>query len=160
MWKPIKISKGKNHSPASPLSKKAKFLLDQNMPLQIAKNLKMHKINATHLSQLGKEKIDDKALFSLAREIDRVLVTGDHDFLDDHQYPLKLSPGIIVIDGSLRVSEVQHRLRRMARLKDTFNKSKMILHEDTLTLRYLSDGFILNDKFRFQRNKPVEIWEE
>ncbi len=40
-------------------------------------------------------------------------------------------------------------------LKDTLDQSKIILHEDTLTLQYQShDGTVLSERYRFKK-KPT-----
>ncbi len=158
MWQPIKIPK--NYSRNKSSLKKSKYLFDHNIPTSIVEDLKVMKVNVRSLKSFGKEKKDDTEVFQLARQEDRVLVTKDKDFLQHKLFPLKLSPGIIILGcATLTFKQIVSRLYNLISLCDVFEKSKVVLHEDTMDLYSLStDGRTEMNRYRFPKNQPVEIW--
>ena len=57
-----------------------RFLVDQNVPLRIAAELRAAGLQAVHTSELGLQRAEDADLMKLARAEDRIIITFDSDF--------------------------------------------------------------------------------
>ncbi len=70
-----------------------KFILDENLPKTLFDILKnQHKLDVRRVISGSR----DEEIIKLARLQKRILLTLDTDFSNTLQYPLKMSPGIIV----------------------------------------------------------------
>jgi predicted nuclease of predicted toxin-antitoxin system len=58
-----------------------RFLLDENVSHRVASHLKAAGHDAVHVSEVGLTSTDDMVILARARDEDRVLVSGDHDFV-------------------------------------------------------------------------------
>jgi predicted nuclease of predicted toxin-antitoxin system len=58
-----------------------RFLLDENASYRVASLLKADGYDAVHVGEVGLTSTDDMAILARARDEDRVLVSGDHDFV-------------------------------------------------------------------------------
>ncbi len=58
-----------------------KFLLDENVSYRVASHLKAAGHDAVHVSEIGLTSTDDLVILARARDEGRVLVSGDHDFV-------------------------------------------------------------------------------
>lgn len=58
-----------------------RFLLDENVSYRVASHLKAAGHDAVHVSEIGLTSTDDLVILARARDEDRVLVSGDHDFV-------------------------------------------------------------------------------
>ncbi len=58
-----------------------RFLLDENVSYRVASGLKAAGHDAVHVIEIGLTSAGDEAVFARARDDDRVLVSGDHDFV-------------------------------------------------------------------------------
>jgi predicted nuclease of predicted toxin-antitoxin system len=84
------------------LRQKPILYFDQNFPRPIIQALradkrfrKIYKICSVY--DLGNEHKDDKFQYDFCKRKGFVLVTLDHDFMDDKKYPIQRIPGIILI---------------------------------------------------------------
>jgi predicted nuclease of predicted toxin-antitoxin system len=58
-----------------------KFLLDENVSYRVASYLKAAGHDAVHVGEIGLTSTDDAVILVRARDDGRVLVSGDHDFV-------------------------------------------------------------------------------
>jgi predicted nuclease of predicted toxin-antitoxin system len=58
-----------------------RFLLDENVSYRVASHLKAAGHDAVHVSEIGLTSTDDLVILARARDEGRVLVSGDHDFV-------------------------------------------------------------------------------
>ena len=58
-----------------------KFLLDENVSYRLCPYLKTAGHDAVHVGEIGLASTDDQIILRKACDQDRVLVTGDHDFV-------------------------------------------------------------------------------
>lgn len=58
-----------------------KFLLDENVSYRVASHLKTAGHDAIHVSEIGLTSTDDSVILERARSESRVLLSGDHDFV-------------------------------------------------------------------------------
>jgi predicted nuclease of predicted toxin-antitoxin system len=58
-----------------------KFLLDENVSYRVASHLKTAGHDAIHVSEIGLTSTDDSVILARARGESRVLLSGDHDFV-------------------------------------------------------------------------------
>jgi predicted nuclease of predicted toxin-antitoxin system len=58
-----------------------RFLLDENVSYRVASHLKAAGHDAVHVSEIGLTSADDLVILTRARDEGRVLVSGDHDFV-------------------------------------------------------------------------------
>ena len=99
-WKPLRPPTAKELAKEKRgRGKKARFLIDKNVDREVADALRRLRWNVHHAeeSELGTH--EDEDIYAFARSERRVLLTHDLDFLDDRRFPLRLSPGVIVLPG-------------------------------------------------------------
>ena len=58
-----------------------RFLLDENVSYRVASHLKAAGHDEVHVSEIGLTSADDLVILARARDEGRVLVSGDHDFV-------------------------------------------------------------------------------
>ena len=58
-----------------------RFLLDENVSFRVCASLKAAGHDAVHVGEIGLTSTDDLVILARAHDEDRVLVTGDHDFV-------------------------------------------------------------------------------
>jgi predicted nuclease of predicted toxin-antitoxin system len=58
-----------------------RFLLDENVSYRVASHLKAAGHDAVHVSEIGLTSTDDVIILARARVEERILVSGDHDFV-------------------------------------------------------------------------------
>ncbi len=69
------------------------FLLDENVPRTIFKQLRQKGFHVEYVPQ----GIDDRTVIEIAKERNLILITRDSDFADELRYPPNSHPGIIVL---------------------------------------------------------------
>jgi predicted nuclease of predicted toxin-antitoxin system len=58
-----------------------RFLLDENVSYRVCAHLKEAGHDAVHVSEIGLTSTSDHLILERARDEDRVLISGDHDFV-------------------------------------------------------------------------------
>ena len=58
-----------------------RFLLDENVSYRVCPPLKTAGHDAVHVGEIGLTSTDDQVILDRARSQDRVLISGDHDFV-------------------------------------------------------------------------------
>ena len=62
-----------------------KFLADEHIELSIVNGLKLLGIDAISVNEAGKRESDDEKILVFARNVDRVIITRDSDFIRLHK---------------------------------------------------------------------------
>ena len=78
-----------------------RFILDENMPVELANQLNQRRIDTLTVRDLGKLGEDDPPLLIYASELGRVLCTYDHDYVDMAKRGAEHA-GIVFIPGAYR----------------------------------------------------------
>ena len=76
---------------------KARFLVDENAGIAVAKILQRSGYNAKFVEDLGLRGRSDEDVFAAAWKEKRVVITHDADFLDNNRFPPHRNPGVILI---------------------------------------------------------------
>src|SRR2546426_2477038 len=99
-WKPLDVTQDEIRAAVRAFSKKARFLVDENMDAETAPFLRGHGWNAKTVAEAGLRGHPDENVLALSHREDRVLLTHDSGFLDDERFPPHRNPGIIVLPGA------------------------------------------------------------
>lgn len=168
MWKPVeRVSEERRRELERLFKKKARFLVDESAGPALAEEVRRRGWNAVYVGELGLEGHPDEAILARAWSDDRVLLTHDQDFLDDHRFPPDRNPGLVVLPGASGMTP------GLARALDTvlafvgyhrkfYYSTKIAISEDgTWTQRGLwkQRGRHYESKFKFEPRGDVAIWE-
>ena len=151
----------------SEFRRKTRFLVDEDVGIEIAQFLRQRHYNAIFVGDVGLAGRDDTEVYGYAWREKRVLLTHDHDFLDDKKFPEHRNPGVVVLPGgggdqqalaeglviALRVFGTTAALWR--KTKSTISASG----EMTIHTRNFATGKIETSRFRLTRT-DIEIWEQ
>jgi predicted nuclease of predicted toxin-antitoxin system len=166
MWKKIYASKNEEEWLKKTYRKKARFLLDENVPRGIFNSLLKYGFNTKSAAQLNLNHKSDQLVFQHARKRQRMLITHDTDFLNISEFPLRLSPGVIILkckDSSEQlIKNTLHTVVTIiAPFSEIWRKSVIEVNADTMSVTSLSNyGSIHTSRYRFLPNQPAEIWVE
>jgi predicted nuclease of predicted toxin-antitoxin system len=99
-WKKIdQPNKKKTAEFKRAFARRARFLIDEDLPGALAGALNRRGWNVRNVEDLGlKGRSDDEILAGAFRE-DRMLLIQDTDFLDERRFPRHRNPGIVVLPG-------------------------------------------------------------
>jgi len=148
--------------------RKTRFLVDESVDVKVAEGIRRAGWNALHAQECGLKGHPDENLFAYARREDRIIITHDPDFLDDRRFPPAQNPGIIVIpgaEGSVRAlnSALNAVLRIVGDNRDLWRETKIRITPDgtwTLVTFDRDAGQQERQRYRFERGRPVEYWED
>jgi predicted nuclease of predicted toxin-antitoxin system len=124
--------------------------------------------NAIHAQECGLKGHPDENVFAYAKREDRIIITHDPDFLDDRRFPPQQNPGIIVVPGghgderSLSAA-LDAILRIVGDSRDLWTTTKIRITPDgtwTLLTFDRDVGQLERQRYRFERGRPVEYWED
>jgi len=73
------------------------FKIDENLPAEIAENLRAAGHDAMTVANQGMKGFTDPTVIAVCNSEGRILVTLDTDFMDIRRYPPSLYPGILVL---------------------------------------------------------------
>lgn len=85
---------------ADQFRKRARFLVDESLGVDVAKVLQDQGWNAKYVAELGLEGHSDEDVFARAWVDDRIVLTHDTGFLDDRRFPPHRNPGVVVLPGA------------------------------------------------------------
>ncbi len=88
----------KKYAGIIPPKRKVILLLDKDLPIQVIDDFRSVP-DTFKIIKIASEKEDDEFLFREASKQKAILVTKDEDFWDDAQFPLRNSPGVIIVRG-------------------------------------------------------------
>lgn len=128
--------------------RKLRFYANHQFPRESVEVLRSRGIDVWYVQEHQVDRHqDDTYHYQRAREMRRLLLTQDRDYLDDHRHPLHLSPGVIVVDsGASRDPAVPAVLLEallspllrdgMSRIPNLYQSTKLSLTRDQLVHRY------------------------
>lgn len=148
--------------------KKARFLVDESVDMEVVTWLREHRWNAVHVTEAGLAGRDDEEVLAFAHREDRILVTHDADFLDNRRFPPHRNPGVVVLPCAERKAVAfGTALGRVAAIigtsRELWRQSKIRIAEDGcwLVMTFERDiGQIVTNRYRFKYKGKMEIWEE
>jgi predicted nuclease of predicted toxin-antitoxin system len=146
--------------------KKARFLVDESLGVEVARLLRDAGWNAKYVGEVRLSGRSDEDVFAFAWSDDRILLTHDADFLDDRAFPPHRNPGVVVLPGAQ--GETERLLKGLAfvlsvvgRFREGYRGTKVLVNADgswTIIDRNLGTGVMERTKFRTLPHGPVEIW--
>ncbi|MEM9834025.1 MAG: DUF5615 family PIN-like protein [Bacteroidota bacterium] len=115
-----------------------KFIIDAQLPQALAIWLNDHGYNAIHTLELPEaNRSDDSEIIIIADREDRVVVSKDTDFFDDHILRGKPKRLLIIKTGNIKNRDLIHLFdRNFERIENLFkryvlieiNRSELIVH--------------------------------
>ncbi len=158
-WKRIELSKEDERLVRSAFKKKSKFLIDENLGIGTVEYLCKRGWNTVGVCDLGIQGHDDTSVFATAYRSDRILLTHDHDFLNNKIFPLQSSPGIVIFpyfEGKEKplMTALINVVSIIGNYREIYRKSKILWHEDeTMTINSInSNGQYWRQKYKFPKH--------
>jgi predicted nuclease of predicted toxin-antitoxin system len=105
-WVELHIDKNDAEEWAHEYKKKARFIVDESLGLEVARVIRDEGWNAVSVDEVGLVGHPDEDVLAYAWRDDRILLTHDRDFLDDHRFPPHRNPGLIVLPGAAGSTQV------------------------------------------------------
>lgn len=163
-WKPFTTDSDANKS-SNQFKKKARFLVDECIGVDVARLLKRSGWNAVYVDEAGLSGKDDSAVFSYAHKENRVLLTHDSDFLNDRNFPEHRNPGIVILPGGAGdvvalIEALRWTLSVVGDYRKFWKKSKVIVESIgifTVIRRDQSTGAMTKTKYWFN-NGDLYVW--
>jgi uncharacterized protein DUF5615 len=116
------------------LGGKARLLVDENIdsPAPILRDLGWDAVSA---KEVGLTRRDDKELFAFGWRKKRVVVSTDHDFLDDRRFPFHRCQGVLIIPSpsegmSAFADALANALPVIGRYAGAFDREKVVVSGD------------------------------
>ena len=145
-----------------------KFLVDESLGAEVTRLLRKSGWNATDVFELGINGQPDENVFAKAKSQDRILLTHDRDFLNNHRFPPRLNPGIVVLpggDGDRRalVNALDELLVIIGETRELWRATKIEISsqsEWTVLTFNRDDGRVHKSRFRFAKDRGGEYWSD
>ena len=150
-------------------AKHTKFLVDENVPEEIAEHLReIWNVNVELAAEVGLKGKDDHAVFAYAWREKRVLLTHDDDFLNDADFPAHRNPGVVILPGgSGEVERLEQALYIVADLigrdADAWQSTKVVIgaNGEVLAKRWhRSKGRVKTTRLKPGNGSELLIWED
>lgn len=77
--------------------RKLRIFIDRNIPYEAVKELE--KVKNFKIMGIAESDEEDRLIFDKARKLKAAIITKDEDFWNDRKFPLKQSPGILIVKG-------------------------------------------------------------
>jgi hypothetical protein len=146
-------------------AKRCRFLVDESLGIEAARVIRSLGWNAAFAAELDLIGKDDTTVFSAAWSSDRVILTHDHDFLDDRRFPQNRNPGLVVLPGASGGAgplerEVSRLLMIVAPYREPQRHTKILVGESgewTIRRWVKYEGRHIVRRLRFDRD--ASIWE-
>jgi predicted nuclease of predicted toxin-antitoxin system len=149
-------------------AKRAKFLLDENIPVGLADGIRRLGWNVKTPTELRAKGRSDEDLIALALRKDRILITCDRDFLNERRFPPHRNPGVIVlhggggdtrglIDGLLAVLPLVGNHRELFRRSTVEVDTRGVF---TVTDRDFDTSARTAKRYRYNRQGSLEEWRD
>jgi predicted nuclease of predicted toxin-antitoxin system len=134
-WTEVSIDEGRSADFARRYKRRARFLIDECLGEEAARVICSLGWNAVYVSELALIGHADEDIFAEAWRQDRVLLTHDHDFLDDRRFPPHRNPGLVVLPGAagctpILEKELARVLSTIGRHRDAYRSYKIHVYED------------------------------
>lgn len=146
----------------------ARFLVDESVGIEVALQMKELGLNVKYVDDVGLRGCADEDIYAYARKDRRVILTHDDDFMNNRQFPITSSPGVVKIPGAAGdeaalVHAVSQLISMFGKLGDFFEKTKILISSEGVWTVFKYDypsGKIEKSIYKFQRNGPTMEWVE
>ena len=163
-WKPIIVSKEEQAAFVRSFSKKARFLLDENVDSDLAPALRNLGWNVRTAEDAGLRGHPDENVLAHAHREDRLLITHDDGFLDDRLHPPHRNPGVIVIPKgeSAAIEALSSVLPIVGQFRELFRGDKIQVDADgTIKIKSTDHkGMRKTSRYRYSRDEYALHWDE
>ena len=147
---------------------KSRFLVDENLGVEVARALRDLGWNTKYVGDLDLVGHSDEDVFARAWSDERIILTHDHDFLDDRRFPPHRNPGVVVLPGAQGNEDALLRalagmLSMVAPFRDAYWRTKVGIAADetwTFIRRNAKTGDMEKTRLRGVRRGPVEVWRD
>lgn len=144
---------------------RAKYLVDESLGVGIYQYIRSLGNNVKFGPDLGLR--TDQEVFAYGWRESRVILTHDHDFMNDREFPFHRNPGVIELPGAsgppIGLQEaVVTLLNILGHTRKLFQHPKIVITSDNVWhVRNWNKGASRIDelRYRFTQNK-IYIWEE
>lgn len=166
-WKPVILPSDREVAEFTrAYKKKTRFLVDESLGKEVARVVTELGWNARYVADVGLGGHADGDIFAFAHRDDRVILTHDNDFLDDHRFPPHRNSGVVVLPGGdgneqALTKSLSLMLYIGGHFRGLYRNAKMSISNDgTVTLRFRDHetGAMTNHRYRFARNGSLEEW--
>lgn len=138
---------------------KWRFYADNNVAREIVEHLRnsdMDVLWVAEVPQLRKQK-DDNFHYQKAAQLGRYLLTGDLDFWNDQKFPLKDSPGLVLLTAN-DISLAKYLPVLLRKLIRDYNPLPEPLYLDGVKIRVGGEGIVIKMVDRDTQKVTVESW--
>jgi len=138
---------------------KWRIYADNNVEKEVIDHLRSSNIDVLWIAehpQLKREQ-NDEYHYAKARELQRYLLTRDLDFWNDRRFPLKDSPGVIILT-SKNIEASKDLLVLLRKLIDDYNPLDRPLYIDGLKIKLDTEGLMIKCIDRDTQTVSVERW--
>jgi hypothetical protein len=169
VWKPVDTpSKEEMAVFLKDHRKIARFLVDESVGIEVASQMKELGLNVKYVDDVGLKGRADEDIYAYARRERRVILTHDDDFMDNRQFPITISPGVVKIPGAVGdegalVHAVSKVISMFGKLGDFFEKTKISISSEGIWTVFKYDhssGKIEKSIYKFPRNGDAMEWVE
>lgn len=135
VWIKLDIDKDESAEFEREYKKKGRFLVDESLGREVANIIKSVGWNARYVGDVGLTGHSDEDICAFAWRGKRILLTHDHDLLDNRRFPPHRNPGIVVLPGASGETETLERelarvLYTLGEFADAYRKLKIRIRED------------------------------
>lgn len=168
-WKPIHMpDKAETAVFQRDFGRKARFLVDESVGIDVARLLKRSDWNAKYVGDVGLLGRGDAEILGFALRDDRVLLTHDGDFLDGRRFPEHRNPGVVILPGSqgdvvALIEALRWTLSIVGEFREVWRKAVVRIGADgefVVRSREVETGVVTTRRYRMVPGDGVDIWEE
>ena len=169
IWKPVESpSKDEMAAFLKEHRKIARFLVDESVGVEVARQLKELGWNVKYIDDAGLEGHSDEDIYAYAHKERRVILTHDDHFMDNRIFPMTISPGVVKVPGGsgdeiALVQAVAQVISLFGKLGDFFENSKISITSAGIWTIFKFDrpsGRIEKRIYKFPRNGDALEWVE
>jgi len=106
--------------------------------------------------KLGRQQ-DDSFYYQKTRELGRYLLTHDEDFWDDRRFPLRTSPGLIILPKN-EEAMAKYFPQLLRNLLDEYNPTGEALYLDEIKVRLTWESITIKMINHETKKKTSETW--
>jgi hypothetical protein len=131
----------------------------------VARVLKEMGWNVVFVDEVGLSGHSDEDVCAFAWRENRILLTHDHDFLDDRRFPYHRNPGMVSLPGASGpgtglVEALREVLGVVGRFRDAYRGDKIKIDEDgTWTIKGFNKELGRHYLHRYRFDADGKMWE-